>query len=149
MQSKGLVLTFFERKTRFAVAVKSSSKCADDIYFSIEGFLKKFGNTVKTITCDRGSEFLSQFTQLIFQKNKIKYYYAHAYSPQERGSNENFNRLLREYFPKKTDFNHISQDELNQAVMSINTRPMKIHNFKSRYNVFKRHLSYGKYQVAL
>ena len=50
----------------------------------------------------------------------------HPYSPHERGSNENHNGLLREYFPKGTNFSQISSDELNAATEAINNRPRKV-----------------------
>ncbi|WP_156405645.1 IS30 family transposase, partial [Fructobacillus fructosus] len=100
------------------------------------------------ITCDRGSEFISVMTQEVFIRHKIKYYYAHAYSPYERGTNENFNRTLREYFPKKTNFGHVKPSELKKALLSINTRPMALHGFKTRLSAFKRHLSYQKLQLS-
>ncbi|GIC69380.1 IS30 family transposase [Fructobacillus tropaeoli] len=148
MQSSHLLLTFVERKTRYAEVVLVKNKYAYSISEAIEGFLKKYQGSVKSITCDRGTEFLATMTQRVFQKNNIKYYYAHAYSPHERGSNENFNRTLREYFPKKTDFAHISLVKLRKVVMSINTRPMALHGFKTRLSAFKRHLSYQRLHIT-
>ncbi|WP_420920883.1 IS30 family transposase [Fructilactobacillus sanfranciscensis] len=142
MQSNHLVLTLVERKSRFAVAILSKSKHAKDISDSVDKFLNDYHGVVKSITCDRGSEFVASLTQSTFKKHKVKYFYAHAYSPQERGTNENFNRLLREYYPKKTNFAKVSQSNLNKILYSINTRPMKRHKFKSRLVVFKRHLRY-------
>lgn len=71
---------------------------------------------VKSITCDRGSEFVAASTQQSFIDYKIDYYYAHAYAPYERGSNENFNALLRDYFLKGTNFKHVTQRMLSGAV---------------------------------
>ncbi len=58
-------------------------------------------------------------TQEVFTRYKIKYYYAHAYSPYEGVSNENFNRTLREYIPKKTNFGHANPIELKKVLLSI------------------------------
>lgn len=106
--------------------------------------MSQFQDYVKSITCDRGSEFMAYSTQLAFKEYGIKYYYAHAYAPYERGSNENFNSLLRVYFPKGTDFKKVSQEALSDAVMVINRRPMRIHGFKSRLSAFNRHVNYIK-----
>lgn len=141
-QSNALVLTFVERKTRYAVSIKIPSKHANDIKLGIDTFMSRFQQSVRSITCDRGSEFLAASTQQCFKDYNVDYYYAHAYAPYERGSNENFNSLLRGYFPKGTDFNQVTQQELSDAVMSINQRPMKLHRFKSRLSAFKRHMQY-------
>lgn len=143
-QSNAMVLTFVERKTRYAVAIKIPSKHAQDIKLGIDTFMSQFQDYVKSITCDRGSEFMTNSTQLAFKEYGIKYYYAHAYAPYERGSNENFNSLLRVYFPKGTDFKKLSQETLSDAVMAINRRPMRIHRFKSRLSAFNRHVNYIK-----
>jgi transposase, IS30 family len=148
MQSSYLLLTFVERKTRYAEVMLVKNKYAYTISEAIEAFCHKYQGSVKSVTCDRGSEFLATMTQLVFKRNHIKYYYAHAYSPQERGSNENFNRILREYFPKKTDFAHVSPVVIRQVVMSINTRPMALHRFKTRLSAFKRHLNYQHLRIA-
>ncbi len=148
MQSSHLLLTFVERKTRYAEVILVKSKHAYNIAVAIEAFCQKYKGAVKSITCDRGSEFVSIMTQEVFTRYKIKYYYAHAYSPYERGSNENFNRTLREYFPKKTNFGHVKPIELRKVLMSINTRPMALHGFKTRLSAFKRHLSYQKLPLS-
>ncbi|CAK1222699.1 IS30 family (Tra8) [Fructobacillus cardui] len=80
---------------------------------------KKYKGCVDSVTCDRGSEFIALQTRQMLNQHGVKYYYAHAYSSYERGSNENFNKLLREYYSKKTDFAHISQSEIDKVVMSI------------------------------
>lgn len=149
MQSKKLVLTFVERKTRFAAAVIAESKHAKDISKAIASFCNTYQDSIKSITCDRGTEFLAMTTQYVFKSRNIKYYYAHAYSPYERGSNENFNRLFREYFPKKTNFSTVTDQELSSALESINARPMRLHKFKSRHSAFKRMLQYRRIDIDL
>ncbi len=119
-------------------------KSAYTVSKCIEKFCQQYKGCVDSVTCDRGSEFIALQTRQVLNKNKVKYYFAHAYSPYERGTNENFNKLLREYYPKKTDFAHISQSELNKTVMSINTRPMKIHRYRSRKQAFKRCCQYRR-----
>ncbi len=149
MQSKKLVLTFVERKTRFAAAVIAESKHAKDISKAIASFCNTYQGSIKSITCDCGTEFLAMATQYVFKSRNIKYYYAHAYSPYERGSNENFNRLFQEYFPKKTNFSRVTDQELSLALESINARPMRLHKFKSRYSAFKRMLQYRRIDIDL
>ena len=84
-KSNCMILTFVERKSRYAVAIKIPSKHADHITLGIDTFMSQYQDYVKSITCDRGSEFLAYSTQLTFQHYGIKYYYAHAYAPYERG----------------------------------------------------------------
>lgn len=117
-------------------------KSAYTVSKAIEQFCQKYKGCVDSVTCDRGSEFIALQTRQILNKNKVKYYFDHAYSPYERGSNENFNKMLREYYPKKTDFAKVSQSALNESVMGINTRPMRIHRYMSRLQAFKCHCQY-------
>lgn len=77
---------------------------------------------LKTFTSDRGKEF-SCYEDV--EKSGINLYFADAYSAWQRGSNENSNGLLREYYPKKTDLSKISVNELIKNLMELNTRPRK------------------------
>lgn len=147
-QSNHLLLTFVERFSRYAVSMVIKDKSAYTVSRAIEEFCIKYKGCVDSVTCDRGSEFIALRTRQILNKNGVKYYFAHAYSPYERGSNENFNKLLREYYPKKTDFAKVSQSELNESVMGINTRPMRIHRYMSRLQAFKRHCQYRNINLA-
>jgi IS30 family transposase len=78
---------------------------------------------LKTLTRDRGSENLDWKT--IERNMGLKVYFAHAYCSQERGSNENLNGLVRRFFPKKTDFATITDEELHRVEYLLNTRPRK------------------------
>jgi IS30 family transposase len=67
-------------------------------------------------------------------------YFAHPYTPWERGSNENTNGLLREFIPKGTDFSTLTQADLDHYVQLINNRPRKRHNFLSPQELFNQEL---------
>ena len=82
-------------------------------------------SVLHTLTRDRGSENLNW--KHIEKELGLKVYFAHAYSSYERGTNENTNGLIRRYFPKKTDFAKVTDDELKRAEYLINTRPRKRH----------------------
>jgi IS30 family transposase len=71
------------------------------------------------------------------RQNQFQIYFAHPYHSWERGSNENFNGLLRFYFPKKMSFAHISQEQLDLAVQQLNTRPRKRLGYKTPKQVFE------------
>ena len=137
-QSNYLVLTFVERKTRFTVAIRTKSKRSADISRAIESFISMYGDQCHSITHDRGAEFLNNQVSLLFSRNKIKQYVAHAYSAWERGSNENANRRLRKYFPKGTDFKKVTQDDLNAATEKMNNWPLKLHSYRTPNHEFTK-----------
>lgn len=87
----------------------------------------------KTLTRDRGTE---NFGHEELQKDlNISCYFAHAFCSQERGSNENLNGLIRRFFPKKTDFSKVSDEEINKVEFLINSRPRKRHGGKTPLEV--------------
>lgn len=147
-KSKALVLTFLERKSRYMVAIKIKSKSAADVSRGIETFLSKYENQSRSITHDRGQEFMNWQVGQIFMNYGIKEYISHAYSAWERGSNENANRLFRKYFPKGTDFADVTQAQINSAVNRINNTPRKLHNYKSSMHEFTKAINYMNARVA-
>ena len=87
------------------------------------GLVRQFPKeALKTFTSDRGKEFTCY---PLVENLGIPFFFANAYSSWQRGSNENANGLLREYFPKKTDLAAISEEALNKALYDINHRPRK------------------------
>ncbi|MEE0002411.1 MAG: IS30 family transposase [Weissella confusa] len=137
-KSNYLVLTFIERKTRYMVAIRTKSKRSSDIARAIESFISMYGDQCHSITHDRGAEFLNNEVSLLFSRYKIKEYVAHAYSAWERGSNENANRRFRRYFPKGTNFKHVTQDQLNDATKQMNNWPLKLHNYRTPEHEFNK-----------
>ena len=88
----------------------------------------------QTITCDRGSENMGY--EALQKELDVKIYFAHAYHSWERGSNENVNGLIRRFFPKKTDFRTITDDEIRMVERLLNSRPRKRLGWKTPYRVF-------------
>jgi IS30 family transposase len=88
----------------------------------------------QTLTRDRGPENLGY--ELLQKKLGIKVYFAHAYHSWERGSNENTNGLIRRFFPKKTDFRDITDEEIRLVERLLNSRPRKRLGWKTPYQVF-------------
>lgn len=86
-------------------------------------------NIRKTLTRDRGTENLGY--QELEKTLNISCYFARAYCSQDRGSNENTNGLIRRFFPKKTDFSKVSDEEINRVEYLLNTRPRKRHGGKT------------------
>jgi transposase, IS30 family len=88
----------------------------------------------KTLTRDRGTENFGY--QDIEKSLRMQCYFAHAFCSQERGSNENLNGLIRRYFPKKTNFAHVTDEQIQRVEYLLNTRPRKRHGGKTPYEVF-------------
>lgn len=88
----------------------------------------------QTITFDNGTE--NNNWQELERKTKIKTFFCHPYSSWERGTNENTNGLIREYFPKKTDFTTIPDKEIKKVEHELNNRPRKRLNYKTPLEVF-------------
>ena len=122
-KSKGCLATFLERKTRFYLAFKIPDRTAKSMFLAIKQLCKLFPKeALKTFTSDRGKEFACY---PLVENLGISFFFAGAYRSWQRGSNENANGLLREYFPKKTDLATISDKVLNKALDDINHRPRK------------------------
>ena len=88
----------------------------------------------KTLTRDRGPENLGY--EILEKKLDIRCFFAHAYSSYERGSNENTNGLIRRFFPKKTDFRMVTEEEIRKVEYLLNTRPRKRLGWRTPYEVF-------------
>ncbi|ORI81265.1 IS30 family transposase [Leuconostoc mesenteroides] len=95
----------------------------------------------KSITVDRGREF-AKYNE-IEQKLGIPVYFAHPYSPEERGSNEILNRYVRHFIPKERKIETVSAKELDQINHWINARPMKTLNWQSPRKVFQQFAVFG------
>jgi len=90
----------------------------------------------RTITSDNGHEFAEH---LVVSKELIaKFYFCHTYASWERGTNENTNGLIRDYFPKKTDFAILSDEEIQKVEHLLNTRPRKRLGWKTPLQIFKQ-----------
>jgi IS30 family transposase len=133
--SRACLVTFVERKTRLLWAIKAPNRTAKALNSAFEKFMGTFGSQVKSITVDHGKEFADY--QSIEQDYQIKVYFCHPYSPWERGSNEYFNRRLRWFFPKKTNFGQVTTDEILAALELINQRPLKIHHQQTAIESFR------------
>ncbi len=132
---KSYIATHVERKSRYLVAVKLDSKSAADYNKASISKLREIPlEMIKTMTVDNGKEF-AEFKTLE-KELKTRVYFAHPYSSCERGTNENTNGLLRQYFPKGTDFNLVSQKEIDKVVNKLNNRPRKCLGYRTPTEVF-------------
>ena len=133
------IVSFVDRRTGYLIAFLLPKTNAELLTkLSVKHFRKIPKKKRRTITLDNGSEF-SDWERLQ-KKTGMTVYFAYPYHFWERGSNENTNGLLREYFPKKYDFNLITPAELAHAIRQLNNRERKRLRFLSPRRVFwKKH----------
>jgi len=135
---KGAIVTMVERKSGFGVIVKVAHKTSDLVSRAIVEGLQPFADRVKTLTYDNGKEFAAHIQ--IDQALKSTGYFARPFASWERGSNENFNGLLRQYVPKKRSMNTVDEDEITMIQNRLNNRPRKRLGFKTPSEVFHQSL---------
>lgn len=134
-KSKACLSTFVERRSRYLIAqVMENRKYLTFNKHCFIAFKEIPRNLIKTFTVDRGKEFAGYND--IENTLNIDVYFADAYSSWQRGTNENTNGLIREFYPKKFDFATIKQSQLDFIVDLINNRPRKCLNFKTPAEVF-------------
>lgn len=127
---KSAIGTIVERKTRFTLILKLSSKKAEEVAQVFSKILNQLNSKFKkSMTYDNGIEMAKH--EKITEKTSMKIYFAHPYSSWERGTNENTNGLIRRYLPKGTNFNEISQNQLLIIQKKLNNRPRKIIGYKT------------------
>ena len=136
----GRILTLVDRKTRFALCTKLNTKDAEETAQAmIKVLLSLPAEARRSVTPDQGKEFFG-FRSVSHALNGLSFFFAHPASPWERPSNENFNSLLREFFPKRISFADISESDVQFAVALLNTRPRKCLAFRSPFEVFSNSL---------
>jgi IS30 family transposase len=129
------VNTLLERKTGLFFITKVRDKTAEATVIAIESRLSAVPKDLRhTLTLDNGPE--NSDWKSIEEKTNIKTYFAHPYHSWERGSNENANGLLREYFPKGTNFGMISDEEIQRVERKLNSRPRKRLGYKTPLQVW-------------
>ena len=135
-KSKACFATFAERKTRYYIAVKMPDRKAATMAKTIIQTLSEFpSELVKTITCDRGTEFANWAE--IEQALNCDVYFADPYCAWQKGTNENLNGLLREFYPKGRNLSRVSPVTLKKNLALINARPKKVLNFKNPLDLFE------------
>ena len=123
-KSKGCFATLCEMKSRYFIALKLSDRSSESYGNAINRLLNIYPKTAfKSFTSDRGKEFSCY--RNVEENYGIKFYFADPYSAWQRGSNENSNGLLREFYPKKTDLSEVNEKELRLNLYLINNRPRK------------------------
>ena len=144
-RSNLLVLT--ERQTRQEVTYKIPDKTDDSVVAALDMLERKYGarfkQVFKSITIDNGSEFAdcAGMERSIFSGQRTKCYYCHPSNPQERGSNEKQNQLLRRHFPKGTNFDKVPDTEIERVTDWLNKYPRKLFEWGCSQVQFDRAIS--------
>ena len=126
-KTNGCLTILVDRTTRLTKIMKTTSKTAQATTTSIVTVLKPFANNIHSITYDNGNEF-SQHEKINKELN-CKSYFCKPYHSWEKGTVENINGLIRRFFPKGTNFDNISEEDIQYVEDWINNRPMKILNY--------------------
>jgi len=133
----GALVTIVERVMKHTVSAQVDSKSATDVTTATIALLKPIKDLAHTIAADNGKEFANH--EKISKALSANVYFAYSYSSWERGLNENTNGLLRQYFPKNTDFKKVTQIEVERAVKRLNSRPRKYIGFKTPDQLMEEH----------
>lgn len=118
------IATLVERQSRFTILVQVNGKDTESVVSALIREVNRLPESLKkTLTWDRGGELGAhkKFTVA----TDVQVYFCDPQSPWQRGSNENTNRLLRQYFPKGTDLSGWTQEQLNVVALRLNQRPRK------------------------
>jgi IS30 family transposase len=140
-EGEAVLLTITERKSRYECIIKLSAQTMVCVNSAMEALLANLNVDVnevfKTITSDNGSEFASLEEAL---KDVIDVYYAHPYSPWERGTNENGNKQIRKYIPKGESINGYTESAIKQIQNEINKTPRRLLGYKTPIEVLAAEL---------
>jgi IS30 family transposase len=124
------IATLVERQSRFTVLVKVPRKDAPSVAKAMSRQVRKLPALLRrSVTFDRGPEFAAH--KRFSVAADVKVYFCDPKSPWQRGTNENTNRLLRQYFPDGTDLSQFSQADLNRIALRLNRRPRKILQYET------------------
>ena len=132
--NKGAIVTIVERTTAFVLIAKLNGKNAQELAESVVKLMMPFKDLVLSITSDNGTEFAMH--KYISKKLGTLFYFANPYSSWERGLSEYTNRLIRQYIPKKTNFDDVNHLFVNEILMKLNMRPRKKLNYNTPGKVF-------------
>ena len=128
------VASHVERKSRYLLVGRMDDKSAGSMNTITQRLFRKIPKSKrKTMTFDNGKEFAG--FKVLGKSVGFCCYFADPYSSYQRGTNENTNGLLRQFFPKGIDFNEISEEEIDRVAALINNRPRKCLNYRTPHEV--------------
>src|SRR5699024_5571171 len=127
---KSVLVTLNDRSSGMLKMKKINSKNAKEVADALADLIDGWSPfDLRTLTLDNGKEFAGH--ENFSESTGIDVYFAHPYHSWERGSNENLNGLIRQYFPKKTDFSTVSEQRIQEVEDKLNSRPRKRYGFDS------------------
>ncbi len=132
--SKDCVATLVERKTGFTMIGKLPDRCKLSMSKRIKSLICREQTSFKTITADNGTEFHDY--ESVERAIPVKFYFATPYHSWERGTNENLNGLLRQYLPKRSNLQGLTQRHCDAIARQLNTRPRKRLGFRTPEECF-------------
>jgi|TARA_Y100000031_G_C8163451_1_gene358179 IS30 family transposase len=135
----GAIVTIVERKLSFTVSKRVNSKSAEIVTAATIELLAPYKDAVLTITADNGKEFA--YHEEMTAALGAAVYFADPYSSWQRGLNENTNGLLRQYWPKQTDFKKVSPKEVSSVIVQLNDRPRKKLNYQTPAKLMAEHMA--------
>lgn len=139
LKSKYCFVSLAERKTRLYLVKWIPDRKEETVTQAIIDLLKDLPNdAVKTITCDRGKEFAGWKT--IEKELNTNMYFADPYCAWQKGTNENSNGLLREFYPKSMDLSKTNEKEVQETLVLLNNRPRKCINYKTPRELFDEYV---------
>ena len=121
------IVTLVERATGYLLIGKLRARTMEEAAKRTIQLVKKHPGKFRTITADNGTEFHSY--KDIERATGVKFYFATPHHAWERGTNENTNGLIRQYLPKRTSMDHVTQHDCNAIAKKLNTRPRKRYDY--------------------
>lgn len=134
--NSGAIVSSVERVSRYTLLAKVQSKSAIGVSEALISKMSPISKLVHTMTVDNGGEF--SLHKVVSEALNMQIYFARAYHPWERGTNENTNGLVRQYFTKSMRFDNVSDEEVQGVADKLNHRPRKCLDYKTPYEVFNR-----------
>jgi transposase, IS30 family len=137
---KSAIGTIVERKTRYTFIIKLENRKSETVTQQFAKYLNSLPKYIlKSMTYDNGMEMANH--KWLANNTGMDIFFANPYSSWERGTNENTNGLIRRFFPKGTDFNNITIEQLKQAQYSLNNRPRKILAYKTPNEIMNHEIT--------
>lgn len=136
-KQKGGIVSLVERRSRYCLLYKVATRSAPTVADAVCGSLLPVRDKVLTITSDNGIEFTRH--QTIANTLDADFFFADPYSSWQRGTNENTNGLVRQYFPKRTDFADVPDQQVRDVADLLNNRPRKVLAFRTPNEIFNNH----------
>jgi IS30 family transposase len=131
---KQAIVTVVDRKSKFTLIEKITSKKALEVKEALISMMRPFKDKIHTITADNGKEFAKH--EAVAKALDSDFFFCHPYSSWERGLNENTNGLIRQFFPKGSEFTNITKKQIIEVQNNLNYRPRKTLGYKTPVEVF-------------